>query len=450
MADRIDRIEEEGWGGRLGGSARGVLTGAVFALAAIVLLFWNEGRAVRRAQALEEGARTVRSIAGDTIDPGLEGRLVHVSGRAESPETLRDVDFRLATDQIELIRRVEMYQWTESETRETEQKVGGGTRTTTTFTYEREWSSDPVDSSSFEEPEEHTNPPFPIVGRSWRASTVTVGVFHLSEELVAKLGGREPLPVDPESIPGQVAGLPVHSAGEGFYLGEDPVRPRIGDVKVSFEVVPEGEVSIVARQVGGNLAPYSTSNRGTLALLQRGVVPADDMFETAKAGNKTLTWILRGVGFLFLWMGLGLVLRPIKVLADVVPVLGSLVGAGTGVLAGLGAAFVSLVVIAVGWIFYRPWLGAAILAGALVVLVLIVRRIAAARRRGRVSAGTSGRKVATTPAAPPPPVPGRGSSGPPPAPPGPPSGSSASETGTSNGPSEAGPGSGSRRGPDQG
>ena len=50
-------------------------------------------------------------------------------------------------------------------------------------------------------------------------------------------------------------------------------------------------------------------------------------------------------------------LRPIRVVADVVPIFGTLVGMGLGLVAFSVAAPLSLLTIAVAWIAHRPLLG---------------------------------------------------------------------------------------------
>ena len=52
-----------------------------------------------------------------------------------------------------------------------------------------------------------------------------------------------------------------------------------------------------------------------------------------------------------------LILRPLSVIADVVPILGSIVGAGTGIISLLLAAILSLITVAIAWIVYRPLFG---------------------------------------------------------------------------------------------
>ncbi len=72
------------WRQRLGGSLRGILVGLLLAGIGICLLFWGEGRAVRRAKALKEGASTVISAPATAPLAANEGKLVHFSGEATS------------------------------------------------------------------------------------------------------------------------------------------------------------------------------------------------------------------------------------------------------------------------------------------------------------------------------------------------------------------------------
>ncbi|MBQ7585817.1 MAG: hypothetical protein IJU40_06180, partial [Desulfovibrionaceae bacterium] len=67
--------------------------------------------------------------------------------------------------------------------------------------------------------------------------------------------------------------------------------------------------------------------------------------------------------------GFACVLAPFKVIASVIPLLGSLVGAGTGLASFLLGLAWSLIIIAIAWIRFRPTVGA-LLAGIALVLVI--------------------------------------------------------------------------------
>ena len=49
-------VTSRSWISRIGQSIVGVLIGLVMVIAAIVVLFWNEGRAIQTARSLAEGA----------------------------------------------------------------------------------------------------------------------------------------------------------------------------------------------------------------------------------------------------------------------------------------------------------------------------------------------------------------------------------------------------------
>src|SRR5690349_3983915 len=109
MSDSYVEYSRRGWFGRIGNAIKGVLFGIVLALASLVLLFWNEGRAVHRAQALQEGAASVVTVDSKAVNPATDGQLVHFTGDAAG-QTLADPEFGVSRDAIHLRRVVEMYQ----------------------------------------------------------------------------------------------------------------------------------------------------------------------------------------------------------------------------------------------------------------------------------------------------------------------------------------------------
>jgi hypothetical protein len=96
-------------------------------------------------------------------------------------------------------------------------------------------------------------------------------------------------------------------------------------------------------------------------LLTYGTVSPDAMFKTAEKSNKTLTWVFRAAGFLLMFVGLFLIFNPLAVVADVVPIFGSLLRVGVAGFVGLVASALSLATISVAWLTYRPLLGLALL-----------------------------------------------------------------------------------------
>ncbi len=382
-SDSVTETSSEGWLSRIGSAITGVIFGLVLFIAGFPLLFWNEGRAVTTAKSLAEGRGAVVTVPSDRVDAANEGKLVHTTGRAKTTETLADKDFDVSTNAIRLKRKVEMYQWKESSKSETKQKTGGGSETVTTYSYDKEWSSSPNDSSRFKQPSGHENPrAMKAAGAQWEASKVSLGAFTLSASQVASIGGEESLPVAAGAKIPAVLGSGAVVNGGGYYVGSDPQAPAVGDQRVSFSRVGETDLTVVAKQAGNSFEPYRASAGGNVDLQRQGIATADAMFTSAEESNVMLTWVLRGAGWLMLCIGIGLVLRPLSVLASVLPIVGDIIGAGTGMIAFLLGSVFAIITIAIAWIAFRPLLGIAILAvgGALAYgIVHLVRKARAAR-----------------------------------------------------------------------
>ena len=393
MPDSFTEVTERGLGSRLVGAIKGVLVGLVLFVLAFPLLFWNEGRAVKRHRDLQEGAGAVVSVSPLEVDAAHEGRLVHVAGLADTDAVLEDPVFGVSVNAIHLRRVTEMYQWVEDEEKRKEKQLGGSEKTVTTYTYEREWSDDFHDSSGFRHPEGHRNPPeIRHPSTTQTASEVHLGGFRLSRELVRQMEGDTPItpPAAPAGAHWRVEGSRVYvPAVAGAPAG---VEPQVGDLRIRFEAVEPAEVSIVALQRGPGVAAWTGSEGSTIEDLELGVVSAEQMFAALENENRLIAWLLRLAGFVMMAIGLGMIFAPIAVAADVVPFLGDMLRFGAAVCAMVVSAALSLVTIAVGWVAYRPLVGVPLLVLGIAALAALLwagrsRRSTAPAPEGAVAAG---------------------------------------------------------------
>ncbi len=398
-------IHTPNWLERMGSSFKGILTGLALVAASALLLFWNEGRAVKTARRLSEGAGAVVSVPSDKVDSANEGKLVHVSGRAETKDVLADPQFGISVTALKLKREVEIYQWVEhAETRQV--KKGDKTYEETTYTYKQEWCSRPVDSSGFKEAG-HGNPPtvMPFADQELLAPNVTLGAFKLSEANVKRIGGSKAYvyPQDfklPEALKGaklvngviyvptlKAATAPATASSGGSPLlaaaqaaasnavetavRDVSVSPAVGDLRVTVRVTEPHDISLCQKQVGDTFVPWPASDGKTIALQQDGLADAAAMFADAQTANTRLTWILRLVGFVLMFAGFKGIFGPISTLVDVIPILSQIVSAGVGLVAFLLALGGSLLTAGLAWIVYRPALGIALVALAVGCVVLV-------------------------------------------------------------------------------
>lgn len=372
-------VTRTSWLRRMGQALAGALIGVLLVVGSIVLLFWNEGRAIRTAQGFAEGAGVVIDIVADRIDPANDGKLIHASGMLTSDGPVADREFGLEVAAVRLQRQVDMYQWKEETATESRTRFGGGEERTTTYKYVRAWSDKPVDSTRFKEPRGHSNPPMPFQSQEAVAPGIRLGAFAVPASLTDSFGDTRPLPATDAQAAGLEARLkaPVAAIDGILHVGRDPTQPAVGDIRVSFLIVPLQTATIVAAQNGNGFAPYPTRSGTTVELIAAGAVPAADMFHAAQASNEAQTWMWRGVGMLAMFVGFALTMRPLDVAGDVIPMLGSIIRAGAGFVAAICTAAVAPIAIAAGWLWYRPLVGIVMLAlgvVATVVLVVVARR----------------------------------------------------------------------------
>ncbi|OYP36738.1 TMEM43 family protein [Rhodopirellula sp. MGV] len=451
-------VTEESWFGRIGGAIKGILFGGLLAILSVPLLFWNEGRAVRTAKGLKEGASVVVDIQPESVDPANDGKFVHLSGDTSTSESLQDHDFAVSYDGIRLTRNVETYQWHENSDTRTEKKLGGGKRRTTEYTYEKGWHKGLIDSTEFDEPD-HKNPTQTLFAEQVRqANDVRVGEFRLPDSLIDMIRDEQAYKIEAANIPealrqravirndgenGQatlyiaaetaVSSTPAGAASEASpdpnretptenkpvseedqevldliaphvqdtattenasaedttkqatsqsaTVSRDPsVDPQIGDVRVWFTTTPVGPVSLLSQQTGNGFSPFETHYGTTIHTLENGIISSAEMIAHAESANRVMTWAIRAGGSFIMFLGLVLILRPLAVVADVLPFLGSLVGFGSMLIAGLLTIAGATTVIAIAWIVYRPLLGISLLVVAAIALYLIFSR--GKKRRG--------------------------------------------------------------------
>jgi hypothetical protein len=373
VSDGFTEFTNQSWFGRLGSAIKGIIFGVILFLGAIILLFWNEGRAVKRYKLLKEGKNIVVSIDANNVDSLNEGKLVHVSGLATTDEILKDDSFGISVNAIKLKRNVEMYQWKEHKQRRKKKKLGGGTTTKTTYTYSKVWSKRLIDSSRFKIQQGHENPvDMPYSSIEKKATEVRVGAFYLSPSLIDKISGYKHLPAEKTQLTEDM-GFKIKNGD--YYLGNSSSNPKVGDVRVSFQIIKDAEVSLVSAQVGNSFAPYKTKSGGELELLEQGILSADEMFKQATESNVLLTWILRIVGFIIMFVGILMMFKVLSVVADVIPLLGSVVSAGTGIISFLIALILSSLTVAIAWITFRPLIAASLIILIFACVFLIKKKL---------------------------------------------------------------------------
>lgn len=375
--DRVTEVTSTGWLQSIVGSFVGVLVGFVMVAGTIILLYWNEGRAVQAYEALDRGQRAVVEVGADAVAAGDEGKLVHLVGALATKKPAQDPVFKVGgEDTVRVRRTVEMYQWTEHESQESHRELGGSTRTETTYSYTQEWADHPIDSSHFHVQNGHQNPPMPLRSTDFNGPGATLGAYKLDHGMLGHVQAWTPL-----TLPDAAAGpAGFERSGDQMVRARSPDGPTVGDVRVSFSEVAQQTYSMVAQLTNGMLVPYHDQTGYEIALAAPGSVPAAALFKEKKQEEGMLTWILRGVGFVLMLIGFILIARPVAVLVSVLPIFETIADAGIFLIALALAVPVTLLTIAIAWFTHRPVLSLVLIAAAVLAYVA-VHRMHAGRKR---------------------------------------------------------------------
>ncbi|XP_058581844.1 transmembrane protein 43 isoform X2 [Neofelis nebulosa] len=308
---------------RLSETSGGMFVGLMTFLLSFYLIFTNEGRALKTATSLAEGLSLV--VTPDSIHsvaPENEGRLVHIIGALRTSKLLSDPNYGVNLPAVKLRRHVEMYQWVETE-ESREYTEDGQVKTETRYSYNTEWRSEIVNSRNFDREIGHKNPSAMAV-ESFTATApfVQIGRFFLSAGLIDKVDNFKPLSLSKLEDPH----VDIIRRGDYFYHSENPKYPEVGDLRVSFsyaglsgddpDLGPAHVVTVIARQRGDQLLPYSTKSGDTLLLLHHGDFSAEEVFRREQKSNSLKTWGLRAAGWMAMFMGLNLMTRILYTLAD--------------------------------------------------------------------------------------------------------------------------------------
>jgi len=359
MADTFTTTSRTGFFGRIKNAVVGTLLGLVMVPGSIALLSWNEYRTIHRTHGLNEGAELVQTVDDPAVaSPSLAGSLVHLNGKADTQERLRDEEFGIEETAIRLDRNVEMFQWVEDE--KTKKKNG---KRTTTYSYEMEWAAGRENHMEFKKPNGHENPNARFKSDSHEASKVNLGGYVLNQSLKRSIHSEEHIEWSEAALAALPADIREHSSvGEHFlYWSEvgvpNPGSPKLGDQRIAFNVVRPTNVSLVAavkEAAPEQLKPYTTTNGEDLQRLYVGDFTAAEVFEKMQGENTMWAWMLRGGGFMLSFVGFTLIMGVLTAFTGSIPLIGSMTRSIVAFVAFMLAIVLTTLTIAFAWVAVRP------------------------------------------------------------------------------------------------
>lgn len=307
--NQVVRTSSRGFLSNLMGSIASVPIGILLFLASFVVLFKSEG-----CTNFADVARSATEVSA-TEASGQDGTFVSVTGELSAASQIADPDYLKPGDYISLFRNVEQYVWIETSRSETRDKVGGGTETTTTYSYEMGWTNNPQNSANFEQPSGHSNPPQRIEDQIWKVDRGAVGAWSFA---TADMG--LPAAATISLTPDMLLQANGNVAGGYLYIDGGPETPQLGDHRISWSALPaRGTYTAFGLAQGNELRPYEYESGEMWMSMRAG--SRDAAISSYDTEHSIMMWLLRLGGFLMMWIGMQMVFAPLHAIAGILPFL---------------------------------------------------------------------------------------------------------------------------------
>jgi len=337
----------------------GILGGIILVLIGIGVLIWNERSNVKNIHDVKEMKDVYVDVKSDKVDKENNDKLIVTSGKLDfGEETLTDETFNISIKTPTLVRVVEMYQWKE-EVEEDEDR--------TTYNYTKVWSKELIDSSKFNQSGSHTNPTtMPYEEFSAYAKELKVGAYKLSSIFSSQVSTNKTYSNLEE------AKIPEGYKVNGNYISkvEDEEKDSIGDIRISFQYADYSNVTVMGKQHEDTIIEYTTKEKSRITYFVEGIHDGEYIITQIEKGNKMFKWLLRLLGTILIIGGIKSLFGPLTALSSYVPILRNIVNGATGIISFLVGLAISLVVIAISWLVFRPILGISLLVGAIILIIL--------------------------------------------------------------------------------
>lgn len=234
-----------------------------------------------------------------------DGALVSLSGQLVTSDKLTDGLYLVPGKFVAANRKVEVYAWQESKSDQRKKNSDGTTSVTATYKYYRDWTTRPDDSRNFKYPVGHYNPTSKLYDDvDLVAGKASIGVYALDMSKL-KLPKLERVRIDGTVVrlnhPGYekiVNDLYVFRSS-GTYMS-----PYVGDLRISYTGLLNGaDATVFGKLSNGAVTEYAAGGKSVIYNLY----PTGNKDEAVKMMKKQfamMTWLIRGIGLVLMWVGL--------------------------------------------------------------------------------------------------------------------------------------------------
>ncbi len=242
-----------------------VLFASGIILCAIIMLIYVERSTTQMQKASDYMMSNFVELTDTaTLLPENDNKMVYFRAFEQTDHDIFDPLYGIGGRYLSIDRFVEYYQWIEIVTTE-KIKYGKEVEERTEYTYKKGWSKTPVNSDRFDDRRTHENiAPLIIEPEETRVGTIKMGPYYLGDYIRKKAANMTSkileINMDMATAEKPLANSSVkpkvHLLSNEIYYGEDPDRPQIGDVKVSFRAAVPDTMYILAKTEQDKLVPH--------------------------------------------------------------------------------------------------------------------------------------------------------------------------------------------------
>ena len=267
------------------------------------LLMWSAvSKDVVTDNTVAEAAAKAIDIDASQPRAKNNGLLVVAGAELASSERLEDAYIKPGPYLV-LNRKVEMFPWAEFPN-----EKGGAPE------YKMGWYPGQVDFFKFQTPLGHENPLAPIASEAMKVGAARFGGFDGSQ-IVSHVRKFDPLALAPEVLKDPS----VEVLDNRIVVRRTPgaTMPGLGDVRVSYEVLPQGEYTVMAIQQDERtlLSPAPSS----VLIIQSGIKTTDDFLSVVNEETRSMASNSLLMGAALLFFGLLSLLMPHRQKIDLSP-----------------------------------------------------------------------------------------------------------------------------------
>ncbi len=360
MTDSFTETTTKSWGARIINSIKWILFWFILFIASFILLYWNEWRID-----ISKIAKTAIEIDSKTKAPlKINQKLISTTGIFKSDEKIWDTYLK-EWNYLWVNRKTEMYAWKEKSESKTKKNLWGSETKETTYTYSKEWTSFPSNSSNFKRPEWHLNPKMRISSNSIKVSKWSIWIYNTNiSEL--RLPWYDTLNLNKTNT----------IIWKWFKLADNKHifnwswsiwNPSIWDIRISYSKLnnPLKNITIFWKINLDSKSITAFYWKKNSKLFRAFKWNRDGAISKMKTEHKIITWWLRIWGFIMMWIWLNMLLGTISVILDVLPFLWTIGRAWVWLITFLIALSLSIITIIISMIIHN-------LIALIIVIVLFI------------------------------------------------------------------------------